>query len=195
MKNSSFDSSDFYDINSLLKEEQILIRDSIRAWVKDNVSNIIEDAALDGKFPKHLVKELAELGGFGGFLPVKYGGSEIDFMSYGLMMQELERGDSSLRVLSSVQSLVMSNIYKFGNEDQKLKYLNKLASGEMIGSFGMSEPNHGSDPFSMKTNFKEKNGSFIINGSKMWIGHAPICDVAVVWAKGENNKLAGFIGK
>tara|TARA_B100000674_G_scaffold163190_1_gene130620 strand:+ start:696 stop:1871 length:1176 start_codon:yes stop_codon:yes gene_type:complete len=193
MKNNSFDSSDFYDINSLLKEEQILIKDSIRAWVKDNVSNIIEDAALDSKFPKHLIKGLAELGGFGGFLPVKYGGSEIDFMSYGLMMQELERGDSSLRVLSSVQSLVMSNIYKFGNEDQKLKYLNKLASGELIGSFGMSEPNHGSDPFSMKTNFKEKNGSFIVNGSKMWIGHAPICDVAVVWAKGENNKLAGFI--
>ena len=193
LSKKTLNNTDFYDIDSLLKEEQILIRDSVKSWVKDNVSNIIEDAALESKFPKHLIKELADLGGFGGFLPIKYGGSEIDFTSYGLMMQELERGDSSLRVLSSVQSLVMNTIYKFGNDYLKSKYLKKLGRGELVGSFGMSEPNHGSDPFSMKTHFKEKDDSYIINGSKMWIGHAPICDIAIVWAKGENNKLAGFV--
>ena len=193
MKKDTFKSPDYFSIDSLLTEEQILVRESVREWVKDNVSPIIEDAALESKFPKNLVKDLGEIGGFGGFLPSKYGGSEIDFTSYGLMMQELERGDSSLRVLSSVQTLVMNTIYKFGSEEQKLKYLKKLASGEMVGSFGMSEPNHGSDPYSMKTRFQEKEDSYIVNGSKMWIGHAPICDVAVVWAKGDNDKLAGFI--
>ena len=193
MKKDTFKSPDYFNIDSLLTEEQILVRESVREWVKDNVSPIIEDAALESKFPKNLVKDLGEIGGFGGFLPSKYGGSEIDFTSYGLMMQELERGDSSLRVLSSVQTLVMNTIYKFGSEEQKLKYLKKLASGEMVGSFGMSEPNHGSDPYSMKTRFQEKEDSYIVNGSKMWIGHAPICDVAVVWAKGDNDKLAGFI--
>jgi len=193
MKKDTFKSPDYFSIDSLLTEEQILVRESVREWVKDNVSPIIEDAALESKFPKNLVKDLGEIGGFGGFLPSKYGGSEIDFTSYGLMMQELERGDSSLRVLSSVQTLVMNTIYKFGSEEQKLKYLKKLASGEMVGSFGMSEPNHGSDPYSMKTRFQENEDSYIVNGSKMWIGHAPICDVAVVWAKGDNDKLAGFI--
>ena len=141
--NDNFKSPDYFDVDKLFTEEQILIRDSVRGWVKENVSPIIEDAALEGVFPKHLVKSLGEIGGFGGFLPLKYGGSEIDFTSYGLMMQELERGDSSVRVLSAVQSLVMHTIYRFGSEDQKLKYLIPLAKGDFIGSFGLSEPSHG----------------------------------------------------
>ena len=191
--NDNFKSPDYFDVDKLFTEEQILIRDSVREWVKENVSPIIEDAALEGVFPKQLVKSLGEIGGFGGFLPLKYGGSEIDFTSYGLMMQELERGDSSVRVLSAVQSLVMHTIYRFGSEEQKLKYLIPLAKGDSIGSFGLSEPSHGSDPSSMKTTFKEEKDFFIVNGSKMWIGHAPICDIAVVWAKGDNDEIACFI--
>ena len=193
MKKDNFKSPDFYNIDTLFNEEQLLIRDTVREWVKENISPIIEDCALSGNFPKDIVKKLAEIGGFGGFLPTNYGGSEIDFTSYGLMMQELERGDSSIRVLSSVQSLVMNTIYSLGSDDQKQKYLPKLASGELIGSFGMSEPNHGSDPSSMKSHYSEEKDCYIVNGSKMWIGHAPICDLAVIWAKSKSNKNAGFI--
>ena len=193
MKKDNFKSPDFYNIDTLFNEEQLLIRDTVREWVKENISPIIEDCALSGNFPKDIVKKLADIGGFGGFLPTNYGGSEIDFTSYGLMMQELERGDSSIRVLSSVQSLVMNTIYSLGSDDQKQKYLPKLASGELIGSFGMSEPNHGSDPSSMKSHYSEEKDCYIVNGSKMWIGHAPICDVAVIWAKSKSNKYAGFI--
>jgi glutaryl-CoA dehydrogenase len=195
MKKDNFRSPDFYSTDTLFNEEQLLVRDAVREWVKENVSPIIEDCALSGKFPDHLIKKLAEIGGFGGFLPSKYGGAEIDYTSYGLMMQELERGDSAIRVLSSVQSLVMNTIYSLGSEDQKLNYLPKLASGEIIGSFGMSEPSHGSDPSSMMSHYEEKDGYYLVNGSKMWIGHAPICDLAVVWAKGPSNKFGGFIVK
>ena len=189
MKKDNFKSPDFYNIDTLFNEEQLLIRDTVREWVKENISPIIEDCALSGNFPKDIVKKLAEIGGFGGFLPTNYGGSEIDFTSYGLMMQELERGDSSIRVLSSVQSLVMNTIYSLGSDDQKQKYLPKLASGELIGSFGMSEPNHGSDPSSMKSHYSEEKDYYIVNGSKMWIGHAPICDIAVIWAKSKSNSM------
>ena len=194
MKKDLFTSPDFYDIDNLLNSEQIMVRNSFRIWVKENVSPIIENAFEKSEFPKILVKSLADIGGFGGFLPFKYGGSELDFISYGLMMQELERGDSSLRVLSSIQtSLVINSIYKYGNEKQKMEYLNPLSRGEMIGSFGMTEANHGSDPHSMNTTFEEKEDYFLINGSKMWIGNATICDLAILWAKDSNNKLAGFI--
>lgn len=194
MKKDQFKSPDHYDLDLLLTDEQLMVRSSVRDWVKGNVSPIIEDAVLMENFPKEFIQGLANIGAFGSFLPVKYGGSGLDFISYGLMMQELERGDSSLRVLSSIQtSLVMNSIYKYGSEDQKIKYLLPLSKGELIGSFGMTEPDHGSDPKSMKTKFVEKNDYFLINGSKIWIGHAPICDMAVVWAKGENDEIAGFI--
>ena len=194
MKKDQFKSPDHYDLDLLLTDEQLMVRSSVRDWVKGNVSPIIEDAVLMGNFPKEFIRGLANIGAFGSFLPVKYGGSGLDFISYGLMMQELERGDSSLRVLSSIQtSLVMNSIYKYGSEDQKIKYLIPLSEGKLIGSFGMTEPDHGSDPKSMKTKFVEKDDYFLINGSKMWIGHAPICDMAVVWAKGENDEIAGFI--
>ena len=193
MKKDNFRSPDFYSIDTLFNEEQLLVRNAVREWVKENVSPIIEECALSGNFPDHLIVKLAEIGGFGGFLPSKYGGAEIDYTSYGLMMQELERGDSSIRVLSSVQSLVMNSIYSLGSEKQKLNYLPKLASGEIIGSFGMSEPNHGSDPSSMKSHYEEKEDYYLINGSKMWIGHAPICNLALVWAKGPSNTFGGFI--
>ena len=194
MKKDQFKSPDHYDLDLLLTDEQLMVRSSVRDWVKVNVSPIIEDAVLMENFPKEFIKGLANIGAFGSFLPPKYGGSGLDFISYGLMMQELERGDSSLRVLSSIQtSLVMNSIYKYGSEDQKIKYLIPLSKGELIGSFGMTEPDHGSDPKSMKTKFVEKDDYFLINGSKMWIGHAPICDMAVVWAKGENDEIAGFI--
>ena len=193
MKKDNFRSPDFYSIDTLFNEEQLLVRNAVREWVKENVSPIIEECALSGSFPDHLIVKLAEIGGFGGFLPSKYGGAEIDYTSYGLMMQELERGDSSIRVLSSVQSLVMNSIYSLGSEKQKLNFLPKLASGEIIGSFGMSEPNHGSDPSSMKSHYEEKDDYYLINGSKMWIGHAPICNLALVWAKGPSNTFGGFI--
>ena len=194
MQKDNFESPDFYELDELLTTEQILVRNSIRDWVKENVSPIIENYFLIGKFPKKLIKGLSEIGAFGTILPQKWGGSELDFVSYGLMMQELERGDSSIRVLSSIQtSLVMNSIYKYGSEKQKRKYLIPLSKGELIGSFGMTEPSHGSDPKSMNTRFEEKEDFFLINGSKMWIGHAPICDVAIVWAKGKEDKLAGFI--
>ena len=194
MQKDNFESPDFYELDELLTTEQILVRNSVRDWVKENVSPIIENYFLIGKFPKKLIKGLSEIGAFGTILPQKWGGSELDFVSYGLMMQELERGDSSIRVLSSIQtSLVMNSIYKYGSEKQKRKYLIPLSKGELIGSFGMTEPSHGSDPKSMNTRFEEKEDFFLINGSKMWIGHAPICDVAIVWAKGKEDKLAGFI--
>ena len=186
--------ADYYNVDSLLSEENKLVRDSVREWVKENVSPVIEKGNLDGYFPKELIKKLAEIGGFGGILPEQYGGASIDFISYGLMMQEFERGDSSVRVLASIQtSLVMNTIYKYGSEYLKKKYLKKLSEGDIIGSFGMSEPNHGSDPSSMNTIYEECEGFYIVNGSKMWIGNAPICDIAIVWAKSKNGSYACFL--
>lgn len=187
-------SADYYNVDSLLSEENKLVRDSVREWVKENVSPVIEKGNLDGYFPKELIKKLAEIGGFGGILPEQYGGASIDFISYGLMMQEFERGDSSVRVLASIQtSLVMNTIYIHGSEYLKEKYLKKLSEGDIIGSFGMSEPNHGSDPSSMNTIYEECEGFYLVNGSKMWIGNAPICDIAIVWAKSKNGSYACFL--
>jgi len=187
-------SADYYNVDSLLSEENKLVRDSVREWVKENVSPVIEKGNLDGYFPKELIKKLAEIGGFGGILPEQYGGASIDFISYGLMMQEFERGDSSVRVLASIQtSLVMNTIYKYGSEYLKKKYLKKLSEGDIIGSFGMSEPNHGSDPSSMNTIYEECEGFYLVNGSKMWIGNAPICDIAIIWARSKNSSYACFL--
>ena len=181
MKKDNFNSPDYYLIDKLLSEENLLIRGITRDWVKSNVSPIIEEAVQKDKFPIHFIKSLSEIGAFGPILPEKYGGAEIDYISYGLMMQELERGDSSLRVLSSIQSgLIMKLIYEYANENIKTRYLMKLSEGELVGSFGMSEPNHGSDPHSMSTRFYSTNEGYVINGSKLWIGQAPICDLALI---------------
>ena len=194
MKQDNFKSPDYYSIDNLLSDENILVRDSVREWVRNNASPIIEKAAQDDIFPKIFLKGISEIGGYGAFLPEKYGGSNIDYISYGLMMQELERCDSSLRVLSSVQSsLVMKLIYDYGKEEVKSKYLNRLANGELIGCFGMTESSHGSDPSSMQTKFKKVKNTYVINGTKLWIGQAPICDLALVWAKNKESEFGLFL--
>lgn len=185
---------DYYNMDDLLTEEHKLVRDSVRAWVKQNVSPIIEDYYERAAFPKHLIKGLGEIGAFGPYIPTEYGGPGLDQIAYGLIMQELERCDSGLRSTSSVQSsLVMYPIYKYGNEEQRKKYLPKLASGEYLGCFGLTEPDHGSNPGGMLTNFKDAGDHVILNGSKMWISNAPLSDVAVVWAKDESGRIHGLI--
>jgi len=194
MKQDNFKSPDYYSIDNLLSDENILVRDSVREWVRCNASPIIEKAVQDDIFPKIFLKGISEIGGYGAFLPEKYGGSNIDYISYGLMMQELERCDSSLRVLSSVQSsLVMKLIYDYGKDEVKSKYLNRLANGELIGCFGMTESSHGSDPSSMQTKFKKVKNTYVINGTKLWIGQAPICDLALVWAKNKESEFGLFL--
>jgi glutaryl-CoA dehydrogenase len=185
---------DYYNMDDLLTEEHKLIRDSVRAWVKQNVSPIIEDYYERAAFPKHLIPGLGEIGAFGPYIPQEYGGPGLDQIAYGLIMQELERCDSGLRSTSSVQSsLVMYPIYKYGNEEQRKKYLPKLASGEFLGCFGLTEPDHGSNPGGMLTNFKDAGDHVILNGAKMWISNAPLSDVAVVWAKDESGRIHGLI--
>jgi glutaryl-CoA dehydrogenase len=189
-----FQSPDYYLLDELLSEEHKMIRDSVRAYVKKEISPIIEDYAQRAAFPEQIVKQLGELGCFGPTVPVEYGGGGLDYISYGLMMQELERGDSGVRSTASVQgSLVMYPIYAYGNETQRNKYLPKLASGEWLGCFGLTEPNHGSDPGGMLTNIKDDGDAVILNGSKMWISNAPYSQVAVVWAKDEAGIIRGVI--
>ena len=193
-KTDTFAGVDYYNIDDLLTPEQILIRNSVRDWVKKEVSPIIEDACQTATFPKHLLKGLGEVGAFGPYIPVEYGGGGLDQTTYGLIMQELERGDSGLRSTASVQSsLVMYPIYTYGTEAQRKKYLPKLATGEMMGCFGLTEPNSGSDPSSMLTNIKDAGDYVILNGAKMWISNAPFADIAVVWAKDENGDIRGVI--
>ena len=190
----NFTSPDFYQIDDLLSEEHKLIRESTRQWVSKSVSPIIEEYAQKAEFPKHLIKELADIGAFGPYIPEKYGGAGLDQISYGIMMQEIERGDSGIRSTASVQSsLVMYPIYKFGSEDQKERFLPKLATGEIMGCFGLTEPDHGSNPGGMITNFKDDGDHIILNGSKMWISNSPFADIAVVWAKDENKRIHGVI--
>ncbi len=195
MKPDNFISPDYFKLDDLLTEEHKLVRETSRSWVKKNISPIIEKNAQEATFPKEILPGLAEIGAFGCFIPQKYGGAEMDYISYGLMMQELERGDSGIRSTASVQSsLVMFPIWKFGSEKQKKKFLPKLASGELIGCFGLTEPDHGSDPSSMKTHFKDDGKNhFILNGSKLWISNAPFADIAIVWAKDKNNRIHGLI--
>ena len=194
MKDNSFTSPDFYNIDDLLTEEHKLIRESTRSWVNKSVSPIIEEYAQKAKFPNELISGLAEIGAFGPYIPTEYGGAGLDQISYGLMMQEIERGDSGIRSTASVQSsLVMYPIWKFGSDDQKERFLAKLASGEMMGCFGLTEPDHGSDPGGMITNFKSDGEDVILNGAKMWISNSPFADIAIVWAKDENKRIHGLI--
>ncbi|MBG6060689.1 glutaryl-CoA dehydrogenase [Flavobacterium sp. CG_9.1] len=194
MKPDLFQSPDYYNLDDLLTEEHKLVRDSARAWVKREVSPIIEEYAQKAEFPKQIIKGLGEIGGFGPYIPQEYGGAGLDQISYGLIMQEIERGDSGVRSTSSVQSsLVMYPIWKYGNEEQRVKYLPKLATGEFMGCFGLTEPNYGSDPGSMITNFKDMGDHYLLNGAKMWISNAPFADIAVVWAKNEAGRIHGLI--
>lgn len=194
MKPDLFQAPDYYLLDDLLTEEHKLVRDAAREWVKREVSPIIEDAAQKAEFPKQLINGLAEIGAFGPYIPVEYGGAGLDQISYGLIMQEIERGDSGVRSTSSVQSsLVMYPIWKYGNEEQRMKYLPKLASGEFIGCFGLTEPDYGSNPAGMVTNFKDKGDHYLLNGAKMWISNAPFADIAVVWAKNEEGRIHGLI--
>jgi glutaryl-CoA dehydrogenase len=194
MATDKFQGADHYLVDELLSEEHRLVRDSVRNWVKKEVSPIIEEACQNAKFPISLIKGLANIGAFGPYLPEKYGCGGLDQISYGLIMQELERGDSGIRSTASVQSsLVMFPIFSFGSEEQRMKYLPKLAKGELLGCFGLTEPDFGSNPLGMRTNFIDKGDHYLLNGSKMWISNAPFSDIAVVWAKNENGEINGLI--
>jgi len=194
MAQDLFKHPDYYLVDELLTDEHKLVRDAAREWVKREVSPIIEEYAQKAEFPKHLIKGLGEIGAFGPFIPEEYGGPGLDYMSYGLLMQELERGDSGIRSTASVQSsLVMFPIWKFGSEEQKQKYLPKLATGELMGCFGLTEPNHGSNPGGMETKFVDKGDYYLLNGAKMWISNAPFADIAIVWAKNEAGRIKGLI--
>ena len=194
MKPDLFEAPDYYLLDELLTEEHKLIRDAARAWVKRDVSPIIEEAAQKAEFPKSIIPGLAEIGAFGPYIPVEYGGAGLDQISYGLIMQEIERGDSGVRSTASVQSsLVMYPIWKYGSEEQRQKYLPKLATGEMMGSFGLTEPDFGSNPGGMVTNFKDMGDHYLLNGAKLWISNSPFCDIAVVWAKNEEGRIHGLI--
>ena len=193
-KKDLYEAPDYFLVDDLLTEEHKLIRDTVRVWVKKEVSPIIEDFAQRAEFPRHLIPGLASLGAFGPTIPVNYGGAGLDYIAYGLIMQEIERGDSGIRSTASVQgSLVMYPIYAYGSEEQRLKFLPKLASGEFLGCFGLTEPDHGSDPGSMITNIKDMGDHYLLNGSKMWISNSPYADIAVVWAKDEEGKIRGLI--
>lgn len=194
MKPDLFEAPDYYNLDELLSEEHKLVRDAAREWVKRDVSPIIEEAAQKAEFPTSIIGGLAEIGAFGPYIPEEYGGAGLDQISYGLIMQEIERGDSGVRSTASVQSsLVMYPIWKYGNEEQRQKYLPKLASGKWMGCFGLTEPDHGSNPGGMVTNFKDMGDHYLLNGAKMWISNAPFAQVAVVWAKNEEGRIHGLI--
>ena len=194
VREDRFQHHDYYAVDDLLNDEHLLAREAVRTWVKQEVSPIIEDYSNRAACPTHLFKGLAEIGAFGPSIPTEYGGGGMDEIAYGIIMQELERGDSGIRSMASVQgSLVMYPIYRFGSEEQKHYYLPKLASGEFIGCFGLTEPDHGSDPSGMVTHVVDDGDSYILNGAKMWITNSPIADIAVVWAKREDGKIIGLI--
>ena len=194
MKTDLFESPDYYNLDELLSEEQKLVREAARDWVKKDISPIIESYSQKAEFPKQIIKGLANIGAFGPYIPENYGGAGLDQISYGLIMQEIERGDSGVRSTASVQSsLVMFPIWKYGNEEQRQKYLPKLSTGEYMGAFGLTEPDHGSNPGGMTTNYKDMGDHFLLNGAKLWISNAPFCDIAIVWAKDENRRINGLI--
>jgi len=194
LKQDLFEGVDFYQVDDLLTEEHKLIRSSIRDFVKKEISPYIEDWAQRAHFPYEIVKKFGDVGAFGPQIPEEYGGGGLDYIAYGLIMQEVERGDSGMRSTASVQgSLVMYPIYKFGSEAQRKKYLPKLASGEMLGCFGLTEPDFGSNPSGMVTNFKDMGDHYLLNGAKMWISNSPKADIAVVWAKNEAGRIHGLI--
>ncbi len=189
-----FEAPDHFLVDELYTDEHKIIRDSVRDWVNRSVKPVIEEYFEKAEFPRFMVKEMGEMGMFGPFIPEEYGGPGLDFMAYGLIMQELERGDSGVRSMASVQtSLVIYPIWKFGTEEQKQKYLPRLISGDIIGCFGLTEPNHGSDPGSMVTRFVDKGDHVILNGAKMWITNSTIADISVVWAKDEEGVIRGMI--
>ena len=189
-----FESPDYYQLDELMSDENLMVRDAVRTYVKTEISPIIEEYAQKAEFPNQIVKQLGDLGCFGPTVPTEYGGGGLDYISYGLMMQELERGDSGVRSTASVQgSLVMFPIYAYGSEAQRKKFLPKLASGEWLGCFGLTEPDHGSNPSGMLTNIKDAGDHYILNGAKMWISNAPFAQVAVVWAKNEAGEIVGVI--
>lgn len=191
---NSYRNLDYLHLDDLLTDEQKLIRNSVQQFVNKEILPIIEDCAQQNSFPQQLLPLLSQHFAFGAMIPKKYGGAGLDAISYGIVMQELERGDSAIRSCASVQSsLVMYPIYQFGSEHQKEKYLPKLATAEWIGCFGLTEPNHGSNPAGMETRITKKGNKYILNGSKMWITNAPIADIAIVWAKNENNHIVGCI--
>ncbi|WP_405247469.1 acyl-CoA dehydrogenase family protein [Cellulophaga sp. Asnod2-G02] len=194
MRPDLFEAPDYYNIDDLLSEEHKLVRDAARQWVKRSVSPIIEEYAQKAEFPKEIIGGLAEIGAFGPYIPQEYGGAGLDQISYGLIMQEIERGDSGVRSTASVQSsLVMYPIFTYGNEAQRKKYLPKLASGEFMGCFGLTEPNHGSNPSGMETKYKDMGDHYLLNGAKLWISNSPFADIAVVWAKNEEGRIHGLI--
>jgi len=194
MRPDLFEAPDYYQLDDLLSDEHLLIRDAARQWVKRDISPIIEEYAQKAEFPKQIIKGLAEIGAFGPYIPEEYGGAGLDQISYGLIMQEIERGDSGVRSTASVQSsLVMYPIFTYGTEEQRKKYLPKLATGEFMGCFGLTEPDHGSNPSGMVTNFKDKGDHFLLNGAKLWISSSPFADIAVVWAKNEEGRIHGLI--
>lgn len=194
MKTDQYTHPDYYGLDELYSDEHKLVRDAARAWVKKEVSPIIDDCYEKAVFPKHLIPGLGEIGAFGPYIPEEYGGPGLDQISYGIIMQELERCDSGLRSTASVQSsLVMYPIWKYGSEEHKQKFLPKLATGEMVGCFGLTEPDFGSNPGGMITNFKEDGDDVILNGAKMWISNSPFADVAVVWAKNEEGRIYGLL--
>ena len=194
MKTDQYTHPDYYGLDELYSDEHKLVRDAARAWVKKEVSPIIDDCYEKAVFPKHLIPGLGEIGAFGPYIPEEYGGPGLDQISYGIIMQELERCDSGLRSTASVQSsLVMYPIWKYGSEEHKQKFLPKLATGEMVGCFGLTEPDFGSNPGGMITSFKEDGDDVILNGAKMWISNSPFADVAVVWAKNEEGRIYGLL--
>ena len=194
MKPDLFEAPDYYNLDDLFNEEHKLVREAARNWVKRDISPIIESYAQKGEFPKQIINGLAEIGAFGPYIPEEYGGAGLDQISYGLIMQEIERGDSGVRSTASVQSsLVMFPIWKYGSQEQREKYLPKLASGDFMGAFGLTEPDHGSNPGGMTTNFKDMGDHYLLNGAKLWISNAPFCDIAVVWAKNEEGRIHGLI--
>jgi len=185
---------DYFQIDDLLSDEHRIIRQAVRDWVNRTIKPNIENWAQNNLFPASLMRELGELGALGPYIPEEYGGAGLDQISYGLIMTELERGDSSIRSSASVQSsLVMYPIFAFGTEQQKKQYLPKLASGELVGCFGLTEPNHGSDPGSMETRIKDSGDHYLLNGAKMWITNSSIADIAIVWAKDDENIIHGLI--
>lgn len=189
-----FEGVDFYELDELLTEEQKMVRLAVRDFVKKEISPFIEKWAQEAYFPQEIVKKMGQLGIFGPYLPTDYGGGGLDYTSYGLMMQEIESGDSGMRSTASVQSsLVMYPIYAFGTEEQRQKYLPKLSSGEWLGCFGLTEPDHGSNPAAMQSRFKDMGDHFLLNGSKMWISNSPKADLALVWAKDENDRIHGLL--
>ncbi|MCU7542080.1 acyl-CoA dehydrogenase family protein [Riemerella anatipestifer] len=181
---------DYYMLDNLLTEEHKLVRNSVRQWVQSSVIPQIDNAAQTHKEIPNLIK----IGALGAYIPKEYGGAGLDQISYGIIMQELERGDSAVRSAASVQSsLVMYPIFEFGTEEQKRKFLPLLGAGEITGAFGLTEPNHGSNPSDMETHIKDMGDYFLLNGAKMWITNAPTCDIAIVWAKDETNTIRGLI--